>query len=163
MSNVTRNLKLLWRSEQALAEAKINLTSRKIVLGVVAAIALMFALGMLNLALFFAFKPAYGLAVSGAIVAALDLLLAVILLFVAQSVKPAPEEEMVREVRDIALAELGSEADEVKARLAQLRDDVENARKGITQFVSRPMDVVSPAMIGPAIATVAKLVKSAKR
>lgn len=162
MSNVTRNLKLLWRSEQILAESKIGLTSRKIVLGVVAGIACLFAWGMLNMALFFFFETEFGRAGSGLMVGLLDILLAAIILIVVQNLKPAAEEEMVREVRDIALAELGSEVDEVQAKLMQLRDDVEATRDGIAQFVSRPMDVLSPAMIGPAISVVSKLIKSGK-
>ena len=163
MSNVGRNLKLLWRSEKILSEAKLGLTSRKLILGVAAGIAGLFACGMINLALFFAFEPEVGSAWAAGIVGALNIILATILVVVAQSLKPAPEEEMVREVRDIALAELASEVEDVQLKLLQLRDDVKTARNGITQFVNRPMDVLTPAMIGPAIATVSKLMKSRKR
>lgn len=162
MSNVSRNLKLLWRSEKILSEAKLGLTSRKLVLGVSAGIAGLFACGMINLALFFAFEPEVGSAWAAGIVGALNIILATILVIFSQNLKPAPEEDMVREVRDIALAELATEVEDVQTKLLQLRDDVQSARAGITQFVNRPMDVLTPAMIGPAIATVLKLMKSRK-
>jgi type VI protein secretion system component VasK len=162
MSNVTRNLKLLWRSEQILAEAKLSLLTRKLVLGVVAGIACLLAWGMINIALFFAFEPKLGQAWSAAIVGGLDFVFAAILIMVAQNLRPAPEEDMVREVRDIALSEIGSEVDEVQEKLQQVRNDMEAAREGITKFVSRPMDILSPALIGPAVATISKMMKSGK-
>ena len=162
MSTVTRNLKLLWRSEQILADAKIGLLTRKLVLGIIAGIACLFALGMFNIAMFFAFETEVGRAWAGLIVSGLNVVAAIVLALIAQNLKPAPEEEMVREVRDIALAELGSEVEDVQAKLHQLRDDVQSARDGITKFVNRPMDVFSPSVIGAAVTTISKLVKNSK-
>lgn len=162
MSNITRNLRLLWRSEQILAEAKINLASKKLVLAVIAGISGLFACGMFNLALFFALVPEFGQAWAALIVGVLDVGLAAFLAILARNLKTAPEEAMAREVRDLALAEIGSEVDQVQAGLMQLRSDVKTAREGITQFVNRPMDALSPAVIGAAISAIAKLVKSNK-
>ncbi|MGI9399689.1 MAG: phage holin family protein [Rhizobiaceae bacterium] len=162
MSNITRNLKLLWRSEQVLAEAKISLASKKLVLGVAAGIFCLFALGMFNLALFFALEPRIGLAWSATAVGALDVLIAGLLALFARNLPSVPEEEIAREVRDIALAEIGAEVDQMQAGLQQLRYDVQTARDGITQFVNRPMDVLSPAVIGAAITAITKLIKARK-
>ncbi len=163
MSKVTRNLALLWRSEKILAEAKLNLTTKKLALGVIAGISCLFAWGMFNLALFFAIEPEIGQAWSAFVVGIADIVIAGVLLFLAQRMQPAAEEEMVREVRDLALAEIGAEVDQVQAGLTQLRDDVQTARDGIVQFVHHPKEILSPAIIGAVITAIAKLAQSRKR
>ena len=123
MSAMTRNLQLLWRSERVLTEARIKLTTRKLILGVVAGIACLFAWGMLNIAGYFALEPLAGKAWSAFIVGAIDIVIAALLFAFAQNLQPAPEEDMVREVRDMALGEIGTEVDEVQTKLLQLRDE----------------------------------------
>lgn len=162
MSAMTRNLQLLWRSERVLVESRLKLTTRKLVLGVVAGIACLFAWGMLNIAGYFALEPLTGKAWSALIVGVADIVFAVLLIMIAQGLQPAPEEDMVREVRDMALAEIGTEVDDVQAKLLQLRDDVEGVRDSISHFVNRPLDALSPAMIGPALAILTNLVKAKK-
>jgi len=162
MSTITRNLQLLWRAERVLAEARFKLISQKLVLGVVAGIALLFAWGMLNIASYFALEPAAGKAWAAFIVGTSDVVLAILLGLVAQRLQPAPEEDMVREVRDMALGEIGAEVEDVQTKLLQLRDDVEDVRTNITAFIQRPMDVFSPAVIGPAIMAITKMMKARK-
>ncbi|MDA4845141.1 hypothetical protein [Hoeflea poritis] len=160
MSNMKRNLLLLWRSERILAEARFKQTTRKMTLGVLAAISCLFAWGMFNWAGFFALGPHVGNAWAALIVGLADILIATLLILVSQVLKPAPEEEMVREVRDMALGEIGAEAEEVQTKLLQLRDDVEDVRANVADFVKRPLDVLSPSLIGPTLVAVSKLVKS---
>ncbi len=162
MNAMSRNLQLLFRSERVLTEARIKLTTRKLILGVVAGIAGLFAWGMLNIAAYFALEPVTGKAWAAAIAGGVDIAIAAILVAIAQNLQPAPEEDMVREVRDMALGEIGNEVENVQARLMQLRDDVVGVRTSISQFVNRPLDALSPALIGPALAAVTKLVKSNK-
>ena len=54
MSRVRRNLQLLWRSERTMAEARLKLTSHKLILAVIAGMACLIAVGMLNLAAYLA-------------------------------------------------------------------------------------------------------------
>ena len=162
MNNITRNLHLLWRAERVLAQARLKLLTRKVVLGAIAGISGLFAWGMLNFAAFFALEPVTGKAWAACIVGAAGLALAAILVAIAQGLQPAPEEDMVVEVRNMALAEIEGEVDEVQQKLLQVRDDVQGVRENIAAFVSRPADILSPALIGPIVATIMKLLKAKK-
>jgi hypothetical protein len=68
----------------------------------------------------------------------------------------------VVEVRDMALAEIGVEVDDVQQKLLQVRDDVEGVRENIAAFVKRPSDIFSPALIGPILTTITNLLKAKK-
>ena len=162
MSRVRRNLQLLWRSERVMAEARLKLISRKLVLAVIAGIACLIAVSMLNLAAYLALITVVSKPLAALIVAVINLVIAGLLVAIAQGLQPGPEEEMLREVRDIALGDLGSEVDDVQAQLLQLREDVEGMRASVTQFVQRPLDVLSPTMIMPALSAIAKFAKSKK-
>jgi len=162
MSTMTRNLQLFWRAERVLAEARIKLTTKKLILGVVAGIACLFAWGMLNIAGYFALEPSAGKAGAALIVGLIDVVIAGLLVAVAQALQPGPEEDMVREVRDMAVGEIGAEVEDVQQKLLQLRDDVEGVRTSITEFMQRPLDALSPAVIGPALMAVTKLIKAKK-
>lgn len=162
MSRVRRNLQLLWRSERVMAEARLKLTSRKLVLAVIAGIACLIAVSMLNLAAYWALITVVSKPLAALIVALVNIVIAGLLIAIAQGLQPGPEEEMLREVRDIALGDLGSEVDDVQAKLLQLREDVEGVRTSVTQFVQRPTDALSPTMIVPALSAIAKLAKSKK-
>lgn len=162
MNNITRNLHLLWRAERVLAESRLKLITRKLILGVIAGIAGLFAWGMLNIAAYFALEPVTGKAWAACIVGIADVVIAVILIAFAQGLQSAPEENMVVEVRDMALAEIGVEVDDVQQKLLQVRDDVEGVRENIAAFVQRPLDVFSPALVGPILTTITKLLKAKK-
>lgn len=163
MSTIQRNLQLLWRTERILAEARLKLTSRKLILAVGAGIAVLFALGMFNLAGLFALEPSLGLAGAAALVGFINIVAAGLILAIAQGLRPAEEEDMVREVRDLAIGEIGGEIEEVQSAFAQLRGDIEGMRKSISGFIKRPADAISPAMIGAGLSAVSKLVKSGKK
>jgi len=162
MKNITRNLHLLWRTERILAEARLKLLTRKLILGIIAGIAGLFAWGMLNIATYFALEPAMGKAWAACIVGISGVVIAAILIAFAQGLQSAPEEDMVVEVRNMALAEIEGEVDDVQQKLLQVRDDVEGVRENIAAFVNRPSDIFSPALIGPILTTIMKLLKAKK-
>lgn len=162
MNNITRNLQLLWRAERVLTESRLKLITRKLILGVVAGIAGLFAWGMLNIAAYFALEPVVGKAWAACIVGIVDVVIAAILIAIAQGLQPAAEEDMVMEVRDMALAEIGVEVDDVQQKFMQVRDDVEGVRENIAAFVKRPTDIFSPALIGPILAIITNLLKAKK-
>ena len=163
MSTIKRNLQLLWRSEKILAEARLKLTSRKLTLAVAAGIAGLFAIGMFNLAALFALMPSVGVAGAAALVGFINVLVAGLFLAIAQGLRPAEEEDMVREVRDMAIGELGGEIEEVQAAFAGLRSDVEGLRNNIRGLVRNPAEALSPAMILSTLSAISRLVKSGKK
>ena len=163
MSTIKRNLQLLWRSERILAEARLKLTSRKLTLAVGAGIAGLFAVGMFNLAALFALEPSVGIAAAAALVGFINVIVAGLFLAIAQGLRPAEEEAMVREVRDMAIGEIGGEIEEVQATFTNLRDDIEGLRASIRGLVRNPAEALSPAMILSILSAISRLVKSGKK
>ena len=166
METLVRNLKLLWKSDRMLAEIRLKLVAQKIVLFVLAGLGGLFALGMLNMAIFFAIQETLGSAIAALLVGLGNLLLAGILLLVLQRLDTGPEARVVEEVREMVLADIEAEAKAFQSELRLVRDEISDMRSGITSLVKNPMDVLTPRLLLPATAALAKLVtasgKSAK-
>ncbi len=158
METLVRNLKLLWKSDRMLAEIRLKLVAQKIVLFVLAGLGGLFALGMLNMAIFFAIQETLGSAIAALLVGLGNLLLAGILLLVVQRLDTGPEAKVVEEVREMALADIEAEAKAFQGELRLVRDEIADMRSGITSLVKNPMDVLTPRLLLPATAALAKLV-----
>jgi hypothetical protein len=163
MSRATRNLQLLWRSEHVLAEAKLKLLSRKLALQVVAGIACLLGLGMFNVAGYFALATPLGTASAALIIGLVDVLIAGLLGMIAHGLQLSAEENMVREIRDSAISEIGAEVDDFQQRLLQLGSDIETVRTTVAGLVQRPLDTLLPGLIVPALTAVTKLAKAGKK
>jgi hypothetical protein len=162
MSKVTRNLQLFLRSERVLAETQFKLVSRKLVLLALAAIALLLALAMFNVAGYYALMPSVGSAEAALIVALIDALIAALLGAVALLLRPGPEEEMLREVREMAIGELGADLDEVQQKLVRMGDSVERVTTNVTNLVQNPLDTLLPHLVVPAVTAITKVARSDK-
>ena len=97
------------------------------------------------------------------VVGFIDIIAAGLILAIAQGLQPADEEDMVREVRDLAIGEIGGEIEEVQVAFAQLRGDIEGMRKSVSGFIKSPADAISPAMIVSGLSAVSKLVRPGKK
>ncbi len=158
METVVRNLKLLWKSEQTLAEIKLKFFARKIVLLMFAGLGALFSLGMLNMAAFFAIGDTFGNAIAALLIGLANLLLAAGLLLAAQRADGGRQTRIVEEVRDMALADIEAEAKAVQSELLLVRNEITDMRSGIAKIVSNPMDVLSPRLLLPATAALANLI-----
>ncbi len=162
MNSLTRNLSILWRSQRLLTEADHRRTMRQVVILAVAGAFGFLALVMLNVAGYAWLSTTYGNAQAALVVAIGDIFIATLLIVSAQSLKTAPETEMVREFRDGALAEIEKEADAVQAQLVQIRSDVETIGTNLSKFASDPIGSLSPTLLLPAIQAFTKVVRSSK-
>jgi Putative Actinobacterial Holin-X, holin superfamily III len=163
MNSLTRNLNILWRSERLLAEAEWRRSSRQITILVLAGVFGLLALIMLNVAGFYWLATTYGNAQAALAVAAADIVIAAILAVSAQSLKAAPETDMVREFRDSALAEIETEAEAFQTQLVQIRDDVKTIGTTVSKVAADPIGSLSPALLVPAINAFTTVVRSKKK
>ncbi|MFA9474952.1 MAG: phage holin family protein [Filomicrobium sp.] len=163
MNSLTRNLNILWRSERLLAEAEWRRSSRQITILVLAGVFGLLALIMLNVAGFYWLATTYGTAQAALAVAAADIVIAAILAVSAQSLKTAPETDMIREFRDSALAEIETEAEAFQTHLVQIRDDVKTIGATVSKVASDPIGSLSPALLIPAINAFTTVVRSKKK
>jgi hypothetical protein len=158
MHNFTRNLHLLFRTEKALAKAKLRLSTRKMVLAVGVGVTVLFSIAMLNVAGYFALEDNVGKATAALLVAAADLLVAGVLLVITNTLHAAPEEQMVREVRDLAIAEIEAEAANVQKHLLQIQEDVRSMRHTLVGFTRHPINALTSGAIVPAVSILTKAI-----
>ena len=156
MERLVHGLKMLWRSERLIRQKELRLMTVKVQFNALAGLVAIFGLVMLSLAAFFALAPYGGQALAALAVGVADLVFAGALVAYARTLKPAPEVEMVREVREMAIEEIEEEFARAEAELVALRDEVR-------KFVRNPVDTLLPAVIGPLLSAVSRGVGSAKK
>lgn len=162
MNPLARKLSILWRLQSSLNDAELRRTSKRITMTVVAGAVGFLALVMLNIAGFSALTTNYGYTFAALAVAAVDVLIAVILIVAAQSIKVAPETETVRELRNEMLADIEVDAQTVQNELVQLRDDVKSIGSKVSSFASDPLGNL-PSLLVPAINAFTKVRRSSKK
>ncbi len=149
METLVRNLKIVMKSDRMLAEIKLKLIGQKIVLFIVAGLGGLFALGMLNMAVFFAIQEVYGSAIAALLVGLGNLFFVGILLFILQRLETGPEAKIVEEVREMAIADIEAEAKAFQTELLLVRDEIAGMRVGITNLVKNPMGALAPSIVDP--------------
>jgi hypothetical protein len=153
MERFVHSLRILWRTDRLLTRNEIRLLSKKLQLNALAGLVALFGLVMLSLAMFFALVPYWGEPLAALAVGGTDILLAALLMGYARSIKPAPEVEMIREMREIALNDLKDEVALADAELRAMKDEVRS-------FARNPVETLLPAAIGPLLVAVTRALKS---
>lgn len=159
MDNLVRNLRVLWRAESIIADIRFRQMMTRSSLRGMAALLGAFAFLMGNLALFFALEQAWGAIWAAALIGLANLLLATILLAVAERSKPGREMELALEVRNTALQALETDAQVIQQQLTEFRDEVRGVREAVVGFVRHPLDAVLPSMLVPLAGAVIKGLK----
>jgi hypothetical protein len=83
-------------------------------------------------------------------------MLAMVLILYARSLRPTPEVEMVREVRNMAVSDIEEEIVMAEAEIVAMKED-------ITRFMRHPVDRLLPAAIGPLLGAIVKGLEPAKK
>jgi hypothetical protein len=156
MERLTRSLKLLWRSERILAEQELRLGAKRIQFNALAALVGVFGLVMLSVAVFYALVPYWGEALAALTVGGTDLALAAVLFLFARSLEPPASLEMVREMREMAMSDIGEEVSLAEAELVALKDDAQ-------QLLRNPLDTLLSGAVGPVMGALVRGLGSAKK
>ena len=136
MSDSAFKLQLLVRAELALTKIYAR---RSLFRAAAVAIALGFllvGLGMLNFAAYFGLLDKYTPGIAALLVAAADVACAVVIIIIGRKLGPSDtEENMAKEIRDMAYNEVGKDVEEVKLRIEQLADEVKSIRAGVSTAI----------------------------
>jgi hypothetical protein len=159
MDSLVRNLRVLWRAESIIADIRLRQMMTRSSLKGAAALLGAFAFLMGNISVFFAFQQALGPVWAAALIALGNLVLAIVLLIVAEKSKPGREMDLALEVRNTALQALEADAQVLQAQLVDLRDEVRGVRQAIVGFVHHPLDAVLPGMLVPLAGALLKSLK----
>lgn len=138
MDTLARNLRVLLKADLILAELAMRRLATRSVLFIFAGVVAAFGAVMLGLAGFFLLQEAYGTIAAAAISGAVALVLALLLALVAASVKPGREDQVAKEVHEVAF-----QAVTVDLRLAGLQ------AQRFAAMVRSPMDSLVPSLVVP--------------
>ena len=115
---------------------------------------------MVNVALFEHFSGLHGATIGALIVAGVNAALAVGAVLYASRMRPGPEEDMVRDIREMALTELQADLDGVRSEFEQVTGELSNIRSNVHSalglFKSGHSGLGS---LGPALSLVSALLK----
>ena len=136
MSDSAFKLQLLVRAEIALAKIYAR---RSMLRGAFIAVALVFvlmALGMLNFAAYLGLLDKYTPGIAAILVASADVACAVVIFVIGRKAGPADtEENMAKEIRDMAYTEVSKDVEDLKLKIEQLTDEVKSIRAGVSTAI----------------------------
>ena len=132
MDETLLKIRVLTRAEMTLAKANARRIAARSRLYAIALGILLITVVMINLAAYQYFSTQLSQALAALVIAMANAVLALLFIFVASRIKPGPEEEMVKEIREMALSELSADAEVVKQNFAQIGADVERIRSGFS-------------------------------
>ena len=133
MSDSAFKLQLLVRAELALTRIYARRSLFRAAAIAVALGFLLVGLGMLNFAAYLGLLDKYTPGIAALLVASADVAVAVVILIVGRKLGPsAAEENMAKEIRDLAYKEVGKDVEDVKLRIEQLADEVKSIRRGVS-------------------------------
>jgi hypothetical protein len=143
LQRIFRHMRDLWRVEGTIAQARLGLTMRRSVLYALAGLIAVFGLGMLNVAVFFAFQSSWG-PVWAAIAAALgDFVVAAVVAAIALTTKPGAHLDSALELRQSAL-------DGIDAEIATLQHPF----SWLSGTARNSVDAALPAILIPLVTAI---------
>ena len=132
MDETLLKLRVLTRAEMTLAKANARRVAARSRLYAVALGMILISVVMVNLAAYEYLTTLMSDAASALVVATVNAAVALLVIFVASRIKPGPEEEMVKEIRELALTELSVDADGIRKNFAKIGSDIERIRSGFS-------------------------------
>ena len=136
MSDSAFKLQLLVRAELALTKIYARRSVLRAAFMAVALVFILMALGMLNYAVYLSLLDKYTPGIAALLVASADVACAVVIAIIGRKAGPSESEEnMAKEIRDMAYDEVSKDVEDVKLRIEQLTDEVKNIRAGVSTAV----------------------------
>ena len=135
MNDFTQKLQIFARIEMAIFRINMQTVSKQILLYAVGIVMILLSVAMLNVAVYMALSETYGRDVGALIVAAINGVLAIVLMIVANRTKPGPEAAMAKEIRDISVSEIDADVDKIRQNLNDVKSDVQRIRSGFGTLI----------------------------
>jgi hypothetical protein len=136
MDRLINNLRVLWRTERAIADIKLRHALARSGLNVAAAVLALIGLLMFEVAAFYALRDYWSTIVAALILGVVNLLLAGILLLIADRKKPGRELDLANEIHKNTMDALQADARLLQADVASFG-----------QALKHPVDSVLPLIV----------------
>ncbi|MEP1934541.1 MAG: phage holin family protein [Roseibium sp.] len=163
MESLVRTLRIIWRAELLIVEAKLNVATKRIGATAFAGLILVFGLGMLNVAGFFALEEDWGSVNAALGVAVADFLVAVLLILWASRLTTGPELDLARDVRDAGLQELEAKAEDIQDEVEAVRDEILALKNSLVSFSKNPLDGALNSLLTPILTLLVKSLSNRKK
>ena len=138
MDRFLNNLRVLWRTERAIAEIKMRHVIARSGLNDAAGLLALIGLLMFEVAAFFALLEYWSTIAAALILGAANFVIAGILMLIASGKKPGRELELANEIHDSTMQALQADARLLQADIASFRQALRN-----------PLDSALPSLIVP--------------
>jgi type VI protein secretion system component VasK len=136
MDRFINNLRVLWRTERAIADIKLRHALARSGLNVAAAVLALIGLLMFEVAVFYALRDVWSTIVAALILGVVNLLLAGILLLIADRRKPGRELDLANEIHKNTMDALQADARLLQADFASFG-----------QTLKHPVDSLLPLIV----------------
>ncbi len=161
MEELTVKLRILARAEMTLLRADAHRRTNRLLLSVLSIGCVLVALVFVNVGAFFLLTDADGNARAAFVLAAVNLAIGAIPFFMGRSIKPSAEEQMVREIREMAAAEISRDVKSVSDELSGLVESVKQLQAGISGLAGGRVSAITA--LGPLVPIVVDLLKKHKQ
>jgi Putative Actinobacterial Holin-X, holin superfamily III len=162
IDHLLRDLQVLHKADFLIGRIWLNVLVRRLGLFAFAALIAVFGLGMANVAAFYAFQASLGAVWAAAVVAAVDLVIAAIVLLVGSNSRPGPEIDVAFEVRKMAVEAIQADTRDLKLAIEAVGQEVKDVKANITQLVQNPLDVAAQKLLIPAALSILRGMRSKK-
>lgn len=133
MNDPVLKINLLVRAEMVLARIQARCAVSRLTLSLVALVFVLLGVAMLNFATYQLFAEHLSPAISGFIVALINLFLAAVIFMITYKTgNETNEEKLAQELRTLAYSELNSDFDGLKNEFGKVSDDVKRIRSGFS-------------------------------
>jgi len=136
MDRLINNLRVLWRTERAIAEIKMRHVIARSGLNVAAGVLAVIGLLMFEVAAFYALREFWNTIAAALILGAVNFLIAGILLLIADRKKPGRELELANEIQESTMQALQADARLLQAEFASF-----------SQVLRHPLDSALPLIV----------------
>jgi len=158
--HLLRDFQVLQKADFLIGRIWLNVLVRRLGLFAFAALIAVFGLGMANVAGFYALQAPVGAVWAAAIVAAVDLLIAAIVLLVGSNVRPGPEIEVAFDVRKMAVDAIQADTRDLKLAVESVGQELANVKESIGQLMHNPLDVAAQKLLVPAVLSILRGMRS---
>ena len=149
MNRISRNLTILFRTERLIARRQMAVLRAQTGLVAFAGLVAGIAIIMLNVAIFYALGTVMAAQYAALLVAFGNALVALVLVALASRMSAEKELEPATEVRDMALAE-------IEADLNEVAEEARELTRNVSRMARDPLGTALPALIGPLLSLLLK-------
>ena len=160
MDETMMKLRILAKAEATLLKANTRRAAMRARLYAIAIGLVLLTVIMLNVAAYQYLLESMSAGRAALLVGLVNAVLAAVVVLFAMRIQPGPEEAMVRDIREMAMAELSGDVDMVKDEFARISGDLNRIRSNVSSALGIfKSGVPGAGSVGPVLGIITKMLK----